>query len=100
MTDTDYDKAKERIEDFLRSYYTEDESNGLKTFKYWDQIRRLAERKQLQLYVEQDDLNVHDPELSEWVDGNTIRYRQLFNEVMQKLVQEVLGDEQVSFLMR
>lgn len=91
MADTDYDKAKERIEDFLMSFYSEDD-NGLKKFKYAEKIQKLAQRQQVALYIDQDDVYVHDPELYEWINGNTIRYRQLFYEITQKLIQNEIGD--------
>jgi hypothetical protein len=95
MTDSDYEQAKVQIEDFLRSYYVEDD-DGMKQFKYMDQIGKLALREQIPLFIEQDDVYAHNPELYDWINGNTIRYRHLFCEVVQKLIQEVLGDNQVS----
>jgi DNA replicative helicase MCM subunit Mcm2 (Cdc46/Mcm family) len=94
MAENDYEKAKEQIEDFLRYFYNEDE-NGLKTFKYFDQIEQLSRRKQIALYIEQADVYVHDPELYSSINGNTVRFRLLFSEVVQKLVEEALGDNQV-----
>ena len=101
MADLDYEKAKDRIEDFLRHFYTEndEQDGGLKSFKYQDQIAQLAQRKQIALCIEQDDVYLHDPELYDWINGNTVRFRHLFYEVVQKMVQEVLGDEQVCFLL-
>lgn len=96
MSDTDYEKAKERIEEFLTNFFSEDD-NGLKKFKYQDKIKQLAERQQVALYVDQDDVYVHDPELYDWINGNTIRYRQLFSAVVQKLVQDAIGDNPVRF---
>ncbi|KAL7080231.1 hypothetical protein ACQ4LE_000488 [Meloidogyne hapla] len=93
MAENDYEKAKDQIEDFLRSFYTEDE-NELKTFKYLNQIGQLAKRQQISLYIEQDDVYVHDPELYSSINGNTVRFRLLFSEVVQKLVEEALGDDQ------
>ena len=54
MAENDYEKAKERIEDFLRHFYSEDD-NGLKVFTYSDQIAKLAQRQQIALYIDQDD---------------------------------------------
>lgn len=93
MADNDYERAKEQIEDFLRNFYTEDE-NELKTFKYLNQIAQIAKRQQISFYIEQDDVYVHNPELYTSINGNTVRFRLLFSEVVQKLVEEALGDEQ------
>uniref|UniRef100_A0A915P804 DNA replication licensing factor MCM7 n=2 Tax=Meloidogyne TaxID=189290 RepID=A0A915P804_9BILA len=93
MADNDYERAKEQIEDFLRNFYTEDE-NELKTFKYLNQIEQIAKRQQISFYIEQDDVYVHNPELYTSINGNTVRFRLLFSEVVQKLVEEALGDEQ------
>jgi len=97
MADNDYERAKEQIEDFLRNFYTEDE-NELKTFKYLNQIAQIAKRQQISFYIEQDDVYVHNPELYTSINGNTVRFRLLFSEVVQKLVEEALGDEQVFFV--
>ncbi|KAF7633698.1 DNA replication licensing factor MCM7 [Meloidogyne graminicola] len=93
MINNDYEKAKEQIEDFLRTFYNEND-DGLKTFKYLDQIGQLAKRQQIALYIEQDDVYVHNPELFTSINGNTVRFRLLFSEVVQKLVEEALGDSQ------
>ncbi|CAK5077541.1 unnamed protein product [Meloidogyne enterolobii] len=94
MADNDYERAKEQIEDFLRNFYIEDE-NELKTFKYLNEIEQIAKRQQISFYIEQDDVYVHNPELYTSINGNTVRFRLLFSEVVQKLVEEALGDEQV-----
>nr|CAD2146642.1 unnamed protein product [Meloidogyne enterolobii] len=93
MADNDYERAKEQIEDFLRNFYIEDE-NELKTFKYLNEIEQIAKRQQISFYIEQDDVYVHNPELYTSINGNTVRFRLLFSEVVQKLVEEALGDEQ------
>nr|CAD2174054.1 unnamed protein product [Meloidogyne enterolobii] len=96
MADNDYERAKEQIEDFLRNFYIEDE-NELKTFKYLKEIEQIAKRQQISFYIEQDDVYVHNPELYTSINGNTVRFRLLFSEVVQKLVEEALGDEQMLF---
>ncbi|CAK5115440.1 unnamed protein product [Meloidogyne enterolobii] len=93
MADNDYERAKEQIEDFLRNFYIEDE-NELKTFKYLKEIEQIAKRQQISFYIEQDDVYVHNPELYTSINGNTVRFRLFFSEVVQKLVEEALGDEQ------
>lgn len=50
--DYEYDVAKERISDFLRTFYCEDE-DGNKVHKYSEAIGRIALRQQVPLYIEQ-----------------------------------------------
>lgn len=46
----DFDKEKEKIRDFLSTFYYEDDSGG-KNFPYADQIIHLAERDQVSSFV-------------------------------------------------
>ena len=90
----DYDIAKERISDFMKSFYTEQE-DGTKEFKYSRQIGSIALRQQTPIYIDQDDVYLHDPELADWIAANTMRFRSLFYEVIDTLIKEFLGDNQV-----
>jgi DNA replicative helicase MCM subunit Mcm2 (Cdc46/Mcm family) len=93
----DYDAAKERIKDFLKSHYYEDEDE-MKIFKYSDQIGRVAKREQVPIYVDLDDVYSHDPELADWIDGNTLRFRSLFYDVIDEMINEFLDGKQVVFV--
>uniref|UniRef100_A0A915DSI2 DNA replication licensing factor MCM7 n=1 Tax=Ditylenchus dipsaci TaxID=166011 RepID=A0A915DSI2_9BILA len=88
-----YDVAKERIQDFLKTYYQE-HADGHKVFVYADQAAEVAYRRQTAFYVMQEDVHTHDPELSEWIDSNTCRFRNLFYEVTDAFIQEILGDNE------
>lgn len=91
-TNMDYDLARERIIDFLKSFYN-DHEDGIKTFVYMDKIALLAQRKEVGFYVNIDDVNSHDPELAEWILENTCRYRNLFYDCVDGVIQELLGNE-------
>lgn len=94
VAETNYDLSRERVTDFLKNFYTED-NEGSKSFPYIDQIETIAQREQVSFYIFQDHVNEHDPELSDWVAQNTCRYRSLFYEVVDKLVSEILGENEV-----
>ena len=49
------------------------------------------------MLVFQDDVYQHDPELGDWIAGNTTRFCNLFYEVVDELIIQFLGDRQVRF---
>ncbi|GMT32758.1 hypothetical protein PFISCL1PPCAC_24055 [Pristionchus fissidentatus] len=87
----DFDKEKEKIREFIKNFYSEDE-DGRKMFKYAEQMVELAERTQSALFIDLDDVNEYDPELVESIRTNARRFHQLFCEVMDDLIKEHLGD--------
>ncbi|KAK5986081.1 DNA replication licensing factor mcm7-A [Trichostrongylus colubriformis] len=89
----DYDKHKAQVREFIENYYGLDE-NGTKVFCYRDDVQRIAEREQVTLYVNLDDVVRFDETLSTLIEGNARRFHQIFNEVIDEMVQEVLGDRQ------
>ncbi|KIH51263.1 MCM2/3/5 family protein, partial [Ancylostoma duodenale] len=97
----DYDKHKGLIREFIDTYYGVDES-GAKVFFYREEIQRIAEREQVALYVNLDDINRFDESLAALIEGNARRvkcrpirrFHQIFNEVIDEMVQEILGDRQ------
>ncbi|MFH4975466.1 hypothetical protein AB6A40_002175 [Gnathostoma spinigerum] len=89
----DYDKEKEKIRDFLTTFYFDSDDGG-KVFPYADQISRLADREQVGIYVNLDDVQEFDPGLVDSIQRNARRYHQLFNEVIDELIIEQLGDRQ------
>uniref|UniRef100_A0A0M3IS31 MCM_N domain-containing protein n=1 Tax=Ascaris lumbricoides TaxID=6252 RepID=A0A0M3IS31_ASCLU len=89
----DFDKEKEKIRDFLSTFYYEDDSGG-KNFPYADQIIHLAERDQVGLYINLDDVHEFDPGLVDAIRGNARRYHQLFSDVVDELIHDHLGDQQ------
>ncbi|KAM3715918.1 DNA replication licensing factor mcm7-A [Dirofilaria immitis] len=90
---TDYDREKEKIQDFLTTFYHE-ETNGVKLFPYDKQITRLAEREQVGLYINMDDVNEYDPALYTAIHQNARRYHMLFGDVIDSLIQQKLGERQ------
>ncbi|VDO33499.1 unnamed protein product [Brugia timori] len=90
----DYDREKEKIWDFLTTFYHE-EADGMKLFPYDKQIARLAEREQVGLYINMDDVNEYDPVLYVAIQQNARRYHMLFGDVIDSLIQQKLGEKQV-----
>ncbi|KAK6113248.1 DNA replication licensing factor mcm7-B [Brugia pahangi] len=89
----DYDREKEKIWDFLTTFYHE-EADGMKLFPYDKQIARLAEREQVGLYINMDDVNEYDPVLYVAIQQNARRYHMLFGDVIDSLIQQKLGEKQ------
>ncbi|VDO42365.1 unnamed protein product [Haemonchus placei] len=90
---TDYDKHKAQVREFVENYYGLDE-NGSKVFCYRDDVLRIAEREQVALYVNLDDVFRFDETLSTLIEGNARRFHRIFNEVIDEMVQEALGGRQ------
>uniref|UniRef100_A0A1I7VQ02 DNA replication licensing factor MCM7 n=1 Tax=Loa loa TaxID=7209 RepID=A0A1I7VQ02_LOALO len=90
---TDYDREKEKIQDFLTTFYHE-KADGVKLFPYDKQIALLAEREQVGLYINMDDVNEYDPALYIAIQQNARRYHMLFGDVVDSLIQQKLGERQ------
>lgn len=65
-------------------------------FTYAEQMVDLAERTQTALSINLDDVHEFDPELAEAIRANARRYHTLYQEVMDELIKEHLGDRDVS----
>uniref|UniRef100_A0A0K0DCR9 DNA replication licensing factor MCM7 n=1 Tax=Angiostrongylus cantonensis TaxID=6313 RepID=A0A0K0DCR9_ANGCA len=96
----DYDKYKSLVREFLDTYYGIDET-GAKIFYYREDVQRIAEREQIALYVNLDDVARYDEALGTLIEGNAkrrmknfFRFHHIFNEVVDEMVREVLGDRQ------
>ncbi|VDM43347.1 unnamed protein product [Toxocara canis] len=89
----DYDKEKEKIRNFLSTFYYEDDTGG-KIFPYADQIMRLAERNQVVLFINLDDIFEFDPALVDAIRGNARRFHRLFSDVVDELIHDQLGGQQ------
>lgn len=90
----DYDKASEQITDFLSNYYVEDQDER-KVFLYSDQISHIQQREKVALYIEMDHVSEHNAELAQNVQQNALRYRRLFCEAVDTLVEEKRGENEV-----
>lgn len=84
----DYVKDREQFKTFLTEYVQMNDKTGEKTFKYRQQLTKLAHREQVALVIELDDVHEFDDELALAVANNTRRYVNLLLE----LVQEMLPD--------
>uniref|UniRef100_A0A0N5AEB1 DNA replication licensing factor MCM7 n=1 Tax=Syphacia muris TaxID=451379 RepID=A0A0N5AEB1_9BILA len=95
MTDKshDFEKAKENILEFFSTFYYEND-DGNKIFPYVDQIQKIAERQQVGLYVNLDDVFDHDPGLVDDIRQNAYRYHRLFADVADELIQQHLNGSQ------
>jgi len=97
----DYELAKGRILDFLKDFSVEvepseqDKIGDEEMHVYQKQLESIKNREQVPLYVMLDDVHTFDPELCEWIEDNTFRFRTLFYDVIDKYLTELRGDEQV-----
>ncbi|KAH7728085.1 hypothetical protein AAVH_04329 [Aphelenchoides avenae] len=89
----DYDKASEQITDFLSNYYVEDQDER-KVFLYSDQISQIQQREKVALYIEMDHVSEHNAELAQMIQQNALRYRRLFCEAVDTLVEEKRGENE------
>ena len=50
--------------------------------------KNLSHREQVSIYIDLDDVNTFDSELTELVKDNTLRYQSLFAEIIEALLPE------------
>lgn len=81
----DYDKERDLLKTFLLEFCTQN-SDGVKNFKYSNQLTLLAHREQIALQVELDDLHTFDEELTKEVIENTRRYTTLLSDIVFELL--------------
>ncbi|VDP08960.1 unnamed protein product [Soboliphyme baturini] len=85
-----YSEDKEKVKDFLTTFYVDEPGTKQKVFPYASQISAIANRDQVVLYIELDHLLDFDPELVDKIVSNTRRYVSLFKEVIDGLITTVL----------
>ena len=61
---------------------------GGKAFKYSKQIRQIANREQISLYIDLNDLASFDQDLADACLENSKRYNEIFYEAIQELIPE------------
>jgi len=88
----DYQADKNKIKDFLNEFEVDTE-DGYKASKYAKQLRNIANREQVSLVIELDDIATIDPDLAEAISDNTRRYSQLFSQVVQEMLPELKDKE-------
>lgn len=71
----------EQLKTFLTEFMVMDDKTGDKTFKYRQQLTKLAHREQVALIIELDDIQEFDDELAAAIANNTRRYINLLLEV-------------------
>ncbi|XP_046821339.1 DNA replication licensing factor Mcm7 [Vespa crabro] len=84
----DYIKDKEQLKTFLTEFMVMDDKTGDKTFKYRQQLTKLAHREQIALIIELDDIQEFDDELAAAIANNTRRYINLLLELVQEILPE------------
>ncbi|KAK2144271.1 hypothetical protein LSH36_772g01022 [Paralvinella palmiformis] len=85
MPSRDYSADKETIRTFLQEFYM-DADDGGKEFKYGHQMSSIAHREKVDLNIDLDDVQEHDPDLCDAVMENARRYTKLFADVVQELL--------------
>ncbi|KAI6191751.1 DNA replication licensing factor MCM7 [Aphelenchoides bicaudatus] len=89
----DYDDAKTRASDFIKTFYVAGQ-NGIKEYTYSDQVANISQRRQISLTVKMEHITQHDPELATAVESNTVRYQKIFADVIDDYVKELLADNE------
>jgi DNA replication licensing factor MCM7 len=95
MAIKDYDEAKARVVDFIKTFYVSD-SQGVKEYVYSDQVASISRRRQVAIYIKLDHVVQHDADLATEIENNTVRYQKIFANVIDEYVKELLGDNPVS----
>ncbi|NXG04650.1 MCM7 factor, partial [Sakesphorus luctuosus] len=83
----------EKAKRFLQEFYR-DSPYGHKEFPYREQLRAMAHREQVALWVALDDVAEDEPELAEAVAENVRRFTRIFSEAVQELL-PLLRDREV-----
>jgi len=97
----DYAKDAVEIKRFLTDFYTDlpDGPDGMggggKAFKYSKQLRDIANREQMAMYIDMTDLATHDQDLADACVDNAKRYTEMFNDAVQELLPEYKDKEAV-----
>ncbi len=87
-----YDEDKAKLKAFLAEFF-EDE-NGAKKFVYAVQLARLAQREQVALTVNVEDLRSFDVDLASAVESNARRYATLLSDAVAEMLPDFRGDSQ------
>ncbi|CAH1982458.1 unnamed protein product [Acanthoscelides obtectus] len=85
MAKRDYQKDREQLKTFLLEYCTQD-AFGKKTFKYSEQLSKIAHREQPAMWVELDDVNNFSDDLAEAITKNTRRYVHMLSDIVFELL--------------
>jgi len=97
----DYEKDKNDIKRFLTDFYTDIPDEGMghdgvgKAFKYSKQLRDIANREQVSIHIDLNDLASHDQELADACLANAKRYNEFFYDAIQELLPEYKDKETV-----
>ncbi|XP_033009848.1 DNA replication licensing factor MCM7 isoform X1 [Lacerta agilis] len=90
----DYAEEAARASAFLEGFYRQSEAG--KEFPYVEQLRRVAQREQVALRVDLDDVAEEDPALVDSVCENAKRYEKVFADAVAELLPRYRQREQVA----
>lgn len=85
----------ESLNRFLNEFFTDDHS-GIKNFKYFHQLTKLAHREQTALNIHLDDIAEFDNELADAIIGNARRYTILASDVVFELLPKFVQHDVVA----
>ncbi|UYV73253.1 MCM7 [Cordylochernes scorpioides] len=85
MAMRDYTVDRDLIRNFLSQYHNEDD-DGMKHFKYSDQLTRLAHREQVAIEIDAEDVATFDLELGKALLENARRYVRIISDVIYDLL--------------
>lgn len=81
---TNYEKNAESLKTFFTEYCVQ--KRGGKTFKYAEQLTKIAHREEVSFIVELDDLEDHNPDLAEACKNNARRYANMISDIVFELL--------------
>ena len=90
-----HDEAKSRLKSFLIEFCIRD-SRGKKDHVYGHQLTKIANRDQVELTIDLEHVQEHDPQLAEAIRNNVRRYVLLSSEA----IAEMLPDYRYNLLTR
>lgn len=84
----DYAQDKDQVKRFLTDFYVDLPDDGGKAFKYSKQLRDIANREQVSLQIDLNDLAQFDQSLADACTENAKRFSELFYDAIQELLPE------------
>lgn len=93
----DYAQDKDQVKRFLTDFYVDLPDDGGKAFKYSKQLRDIANREQVSLQIDLNDVAQFDQSLADACIENAKRYSELFYDAIQELLPEY-KDKDVSLI--
>jgi DNA replication licensing factor MCM7 len=89
----DYANDRSELKRFLTDFYVDSPSGHGKDFKYAKQLKGVAHREQMSLFIDLNDVAAHDQELCDAIVDNAKRYSNIFADIVQELLPEYKDKE-------